>query len=53
MKFTIVKGYYWSKELVIEHFSLAVYTENFPKIIQNNSQTKTSGFQFHSSFVAN
>jgi hypothetical protein len=34
MKFTIAKGYYWSKELFIEHFRLAVYPENLPKIVQ-------------------
>jgi hypothetical protein len=31
MQFTIVKGYYWSKELFIEHFSQAVYPGNFPE----------------------
>jgi hypothetical protein len=35
MQFTIVKGYYWSKELFIEHFGLAVYPENFPIFLQN------------------
>jgi hypothetical protein len=30
MQSTVVKGYYWSKELFIEHFGLAVYPENFP-----------------------
>jgi hypothetical protein len=30
-KFTIVKGYYSSKELFIETFRLAVYPGNFPK----------------------
>ena len=31
MQSTVVKGYYWSKELFIEHFGLAVYPENFSK----------------------
>ncbi len=33
--FTIAKGYYWSKELFIETFRLAVYPGYFPKNWQN------------------
>jgi hypothetical protein len=35
-KFTIVKGYYSSKELFIETFRLAVYPGSFPKKWQNS-----------------
>ena len=35
MQFTIVKGYYWSKELFIKTFRPAVYPENFPNKWRN------------------
>jgi hypothetical protein len=39
-KFTIVKGYYSSKELFIETFRLAVYPGNFSKIFPQTGKTR-------------
>ena len=45
-KFTIVKGYYWSKELFIETFRLAVYPGNFSKNWQNPWSDWKKKFQY-------
>jgi hypothetical protein len=45
-KFTIVKGYYSSKELFIETFRLAVYPGNFSKNWQNPWSDWKKKFQY-------
>jgi hypothetical protein len=46
MQFTIVKGYYSSKELFIETFRLEVYPGNFPKNRQNPWSDWKKNFQY-------